>query len=290
MQVRKSQPDPKHSWLIRPRPRSGPRPLLLFALVVGLTALSMTLDSPGNQAVAQSAPVAPAPATPSASVVTRSLEEPLRLIQEARRVYASVRDYQCTFIKQERIDGQLSPENVIQFRARTTPFSVNMLWQAPRSQRGQEACYVAGQNNGRLRARGTGALSLVGFVSLDPQSPRARGASKYSITEAGIGNLIERFAAGWQLEQRLGLTQVRIDLGEFAARPAIRVETTHPTRAPGLLFYRSVVWFDQQTSLPVRVENYDWPGHNDHTAPLAELFNYVDLRLNVGLPDSVFQR
>jgi hypothetical protein len=127
-------------------------------------------------------------------------------------------------------------------------------------------------------------------VSLDPQSPRARGASKYAITEAGLGYLIERFATGWQLEDRLGCTDVRIEVGEFNGRPGLRVETIHPRKVEGLIFHRSVVWFDQMTNLPMRVENYDWPRVGETHCDLAEQFSFVNVRLNVGLSDEVFNR
>jgi len=276
-------------WLIRQRPQARSRPAQLLLLAICLTALAPGLGLPWAQAAEPF--VAPeTPTTAAQPVNTRSMEEPLRLIRDARRAFAAVRDYTCTFIKQERIDGQLTPENVIQLKARTAPYCVELTWQQPRSQAGQVACYVDGKNNGKLRARGAGALGLVGFVSLDPNSPRAKGASKYSITEAGIGYLIERFAAGWELEQRLGVTDVRIDVGEFAGRPGLRVEATHPVRADGLLFYRSVVWFDQRTSLPMRVENYDWPASAGGPSELAEQFSFLDVALNVGLPDATFQR
>jgi hypothetical protein len=262
---------------------------MIFILTSALAVVLMSTDVPWKHAAAEVIPDTPSvTTTPSASVSTTSMEEPLRLIGEARKAFATVRDYRCTLIKQERIDGQLTPETVMQLEARTEPYSVHLRWQEPSALRGQEACYVEGKNNGKLRARAAGALGLIGFVSLDPDSPRARGASKYSITEAGLGYLIESFATGWEMEHRVGKTQVKIDLGEVAGHACIRVETIHPVKLEGLLFARSVVWFDQLTSLPVRVENFDWP-HGEEPGELAEVFNFVDIQTNVGLPDNVFQ-
>lgn len=277
-------------WVIRRRPPARFRPKLTVALTVGLIATLMLADLPWKHAAAEELPDAPVTTGTPSTVATASMEEPLRLIAAARKAFAQVEDYQCTLIKQERSDGQLTPETVLQLSARTSPNSVLLRWQEPASLRGQEAVYVEGKNNGKLRARGAGALGLIGFVSLDPDSPRAKGTSKYRITEAGLGYLIERYAAGWRMERDLGLTRVKIDLGQFAGRGCIRVETTHPTKAEGLLYSRVVVWFDQVSHLPVHVENYDWPKNGQAEGELAERFSFVNIRTNVGLEDSTFVR
>src|SRR5262249_49765644 len=153
---------------------------------------------------------------------------PLRLIEAARRSYQGVRDYTCVLVKRERIQGQLEPENVVAMKVRTQPFSVYLRWTEPKASEGQQACYVAGRNNGMMRAQSPGLLGVVGFVSIAPRDPRAKKSSRHSITDAGIGNLIERFARYWEQERRLGRTQVRIAEYEFAKRRCTRVETIHP--------------------------------------------------------------
>jgi hypothetical protein len=165
-----------------------------------------------------------------------------------------------------------------------------MRWQAPASLSNQEACYVTGKNNGMLRARSPGFLGTVGFVSLDPHDPRCLENSRHAITEAGIGNLIERFGKGWQGESRLNLTQVRIAEYDYNKRRCTRVETIHPDKHGNYFsFYRSLVYFDKTTHLPIRVENYDWPrAGGDPNGTLVESYSYVDLRLNVGLPANTF--
>jgi len=221
----------------------------------------------------------------SPTVATLSLEEPLRLIQEARRAYSRVRDYECTLIKRERLaNGTLPPETVMLMQIRTEPHSVRLVWQEPAEVTGQEAVFVTGRNQGKIRARAAGALSLIGFVSLDPRSPRAMGTSQYPMSGAGVGTLIERFGDSWERESRNQTARVKIDLGEFSGRSCIRVEVEHQEPGEGLIFGRCVVWFDQVTSLPVRVENYDWAGE------LAEVFSFTGMKLNIGFADAVFEK
>jgi hypothetical protein len=173
-------------------------------------------------------------------------------------------------------------------RARTQPFCVYLRWLAPQQFTGQEACYVTGRNNGMMRVHSTGLLGIAGFVSLDPRDPRAAQNSRHAITEAGIGNLIERYSQRWQLERQLNRTEVHIADYTYAQRPCTRVEMIHGDRNAGYYAYRSVVYFDKEWRLPVRVENYDWPRGGNADGDLLESYSYANLRFNVGLNDAAF--
>jgi hypothetical protein len=218
------------------------------------------------------------------------MQEPLRLIAEARKAYDDVRDYTCVLIKKERVRGQLQPESVISMKVRSQPFGVYLRWQQPKNLAGQEACYVAGKNDGKMRVHSTGLLGVAGWVSLDPNDERAKKTSNHSITEAGIGNLIARFSKSWEREKDLKLTRVRVGEYEYNKRRCVRVEATHADNPGGqFLTYRSVVYFDKETHLPIRVEAYDWPRQGGNAdGELMEVYSYVNLKLNVGLNDETF--
>lgn len=235
-------------------------------------------------------PVAPHPQTPAAPQAASPMDAPVRLILEAQQAYRSVQDYTCLLIKQERINGRLPPPHVMEMKVRNQPFSVYLRWLQPHSEAGQEVCYVAGRNDGRMRVHAKGVLGAVGFVSLDPNDPRARQTSRRSITEAGIGNMIDRFARAWEAERRLNLTtQVNVAEYEYNRRRCIRVETIHPDNASGhFLYYRDVLYFDKETHLPIRLEFYDWPRGAGDSGQLVEIYSFANMRLNVGLGDDVF--
>jgi hypothetical protein len=185
--------------------------------------------------------------------------------------------------------GGLPPDNVMEMKVRTQPFSVYLRWLQPRAEAGQEVCYVAGRNDGKMRVRPKGVLGAVGFVSLDPTDPRARQTSRRNITEAGIGNLIERFAKSWEIERRLNQSQVRVADYEYNRRRCTRVEIIHPTNPQGqFVYYRSVLYFDQETHLPIRLECYDWPRQPNDPGDLVEIYSFANMRINVGLGDEVF--
>ncbi len=219
------------------------------------------------------------------------LDEPIRLAGRARAAYAKIKDYSCTMIKRERLQGELTPNHVITLKVRARPFSVSMVWQEPKDLEGQEVVYVAGKNDGKMRVRPGGLLGSIGFLSLAVDDPRVRKTSRHKVTAAGLGNLIEECARGWQVERTLKQTQVRIGTFSFAKRRCTRAELTHPTSLGGKFkHYRNVLYFDQETGLPIRVENYRWPAKVGDKPLLAEVYSYVNLRLNPALADEVFEK
>jgi hypothetical protein len=220
------------------------------------------------------------------------MDEPVRLIHQAQQAYQQVRDYTCLLIKREQMNGVVpSNDTVMEMKVRTQPFSVYLRWLQPRSEAGQEVCYVDGRNDGKMRVHPKGVFgNLAGFISLDPNDPRARQTSRRSITEAGIGNMIERFARAWENERRLNLTnQVHVAEYEYNRRRCFRVETVHPDNSSGhFRYYRDVVYFDQHTHLPIRLEFYDWPRQPGDAGQLVEVYSFANMRINVGLGDDVF--
>ena len=271
-------------------PRS--RPLWYYGLAgfLGLAAVGGAM--PPEPPPAAAAPPAPQPTGQAAPAPAASpMDEPIRLITAAREAYSRVQDYSCVLVKRERVGPEAPAENVILMNVRARPFSVYLRWQAPRDLAGQEVCYVTGRNNGQMRVRSAGALGVVGFVSLDPNDPRARKNSRHSITEAGLGNMLQRLTTGWENERRLNATQVQLATYEYNKRKCTRVETVHPSNPNRqFLYYRTVVYFDKETHLPVRMECYDWPRRNGDKGEAVEVYSYVNLRVNEGLSDEVFNK
>jgi hypothetical protein len=235
--------------------------------------------------------IARAQSEKSSKTTDDPMKEPLELIARAKTAFARVKDYSCKLIKRERFDGELSPNHVIELKVVQKPFSVSMLWQEPKELEGQEVVYVDGKYDGKMRVKPGGLLGSVGFISLPTNDPRTRKSSKHRITEAGIGNLIEKCAEGWELERQLKATTVKIGTYTYAKRRCTRVELTHANKRGGKIkFHKNVVYFDQLTNLPIRVENYGWPEEEGQSSPLIESFSYVNLRLNPGVPAEVFER
>ena len=237
---------------------------------------------------------AQSPAPPAnvqqANAVKSPLDQPLLWLQEARKNFAQVQDYTCTLIKRENLRSN-PEENIIQAKFRTQPYSVSMRWLTPRKFSGQEVCFCEGRNANKLRVHAKGIKKLAGFVSVSMDDPRLAECSRHSIYDAGIGSLIEQSARQWEADRKLGSTEVNIAEYNFNNRRCLRVETIHTQRRPEFATYRNVVYLDKETKLPVRGEIYSWPvpgGSPD--GELLDMVSYVDLRFNVGVGDSEFNK
>ena len=214
------------------------------------------------------------------------------MLAEAQASFARVRDYTGTLVRQERIGGQLQPEQFIDFRIRQHPYSVCLKWTSPRQLAGQEAIFIAGKINNEIRAKGTGILAIAGYVSLPTNDPRVMKKSRHAITETGIGNMIDVISRSYEFARRLPAGQVTVAFGDYAfqQRPCTRMELTHHAFNAQLYCYRCVVYVDKDLKLPVRVEVYDWPTPNGNPkGELLECYNYINLRFNVGLTDAAFE-
>ena len=259
-----------------------------FLAVAGVTVASAAYPPPERPSAAPAEPQAVQQAAATAAVES-PLDEPLRLVNQAAHSYRNVRDYQCKLIKRERVGNVLQPQNTMLMYARTTPFSIYFRWLEPTSLAGQEVCFVAGRYNNNMRVHPNGLRSMVGFVTLDVNDPRARATSRHAITEAGIGALIGQLATSWEKERQWNATRVQTAVYTFDGRRCTRVDMIHPANRDGrYLHYRDIVYFDQESHLPVRMEAYDWPRYQGDAGDLLEMYSYVSLRFNVGLRDDIF--
>jgi hypothetical protein len=264
------------------------RPWLRGAAAL-LTLTTISAASPPASPPVTVQPVSIVKPAATAPIAASVMDEPLRLIAEARDRFEKVTDYTCTLVKKERIDGKLTPDNVIAMSVHNEPFSVDLRWIEPKNMVGQEAIYVNGRHDGNMRVKSAGFLGAIGFVSIEPTDPRALKTSKHAITGAGIGNMIHRIAEDWEIERQLNVTQVHINEYEYNKRRCIRVETIHLTNPDNRFHtYRTILYFDKNCGLPIRMECYDWPQRQGDVGEISEVVSFANLRLNVGLADAMF--
>jgi hypothetical protein len=232
--------------------------------------------------------------TPASQSIPAPMQPPVetgaQLLADARASFTRVKDYMGTLVKEERVGGKLQPEQYITLRVRQQPFSVYLKWTGPKAFDGQEAMYVAGKNDNKMRAKSTGLAGMVGFVSLEPNDPRALAQSRHAITETGIGHLIDTLSRGYERDRQApGQVQATYRDFMFQGKQVAGVETVHRVNNGQSYCYRTVVFFDKQTKLPVRFEAYDWPtAGGPPGGEKLECYSYVDLKFNVGLNDAAF--
>ena len=143
-----------------------------------------------------SLPVIPPPSPPAAppnlpplAPAATALEDPLhRLHRQATEVYAGIDSYIVRLIRREQVNGKNQPQEIMPLEFRKVPFSVHLVWLAGEN-KGREVIYVQGQHENKLHTRMVSGMRL----ALAPDSFLVRSASRHSITEAGIGSLIDQF-------------------------------------------------------------------------------------------------
>lgn len=213
-------------------------------------------------------------------------------------IQANIADYSCTLVKQERINGELMPQEYMYTEIRNhrekdgkvTPFSVYMFFLKPDAMKGREVIYVEGQNEGNLVAHeGSGLLRKLGAVKLKPDGTMAMRGNRYPITELGIENLIEELIKKGERDRQRDECTVEFKKGvKINGRGCTMLEVVHPHPRPYFDFHIARVYIDDELNLPLRYEAYTWPTTPGGQPELQECYTYLNIKVNIGLTDENF--
>ncbi len=205
------------------------------------------------------------------------------------RQMEGLHDYSCIFVKRERVEGELTPHSHLRLKVRHQPFSVYVHFDAPADQRGQEAIYVEGRNDGKVLAHGVGLKSIVGTVALEPTSPRAMAGSRHPITDIGILNMTRMFRDQGAKETQYGECEVRFLPGaRVDGRLCTCMQMVHPVPRREFHYHMIRVFIDDELNLPIRFETYDWPSRQGEGPVLSGEYSFLKLKLNNGFTDADF--
>ncbi len=237
-------------------------------------------------------PAAPAAAHPLQPALDMAYKA-LATIEGERRpdgtVPWNIKDYSCTLMKRERIDGTLQPAEIMFVKIRHQPFSVYTYFKVPEGVKGQEALYVAGKNDGCLLGHGVGIKKVVGTIALKPDSMLAMRGNRYPITEIGILNLTKRLIEVAELDKKFGECDVKFYNGaKIDGRPCTCIKVVHPVPRKNFRFNVAQVFVDNEYNFPVRYEAYDWPAKEGGQPVLLEEYTYTYMKINNGFTDADF--
>ncbi|NCA12070.1 DUF1571 domain-containing protein [bacterium] len=215
-------------------------------------------------------------------------------LEVARRglagIQTNIQDYSCTVVKRERIDGKLGEHEYMFAKIRQRPFSVYLLFLGPDSVKGQEVIYVDGRNDGNMLAHaGSGVRAMVGTVSLKPQSMLAMAGNRYPITELGVENLTKRLVEVAEHDKQFGECDVNFyPNAKVNGRICTCIQVTHPVPRRNFRFHLARVFIDDELTIPIRYEAYDWPQAQGGQPVLMEEYTYMNVKLNNGFTDADF--
>jgi hypothetical protein len=205
---------------------------------------------------------------------------------------ANIRDYSATLVKRERINGKLNDYEYLFVKIRHQPFSVYIGFLGPPSLKGQEVLYVDGQNNGNMWAHTTGMKdTLVGTISLRPDGMIAMQGQRYPLTEIGLVNLTHRLVEVGQQDINYGECEVKFFPGaKINNRLCTCIQAIHPVPRRNFRYHLARIFVDDQLSVPIRYESYDWPKEPGAAPELLEEYTYLNLKINQGFTDLDFDK
>ena len=207
----------------------------------------------------------------------------IELLREAQKNCDLLQDYTVTFHKQQRVGGTLHDEEKI-FVKFKKPFMVYMKWTGD-VENGREALYVKGKHNDKLVAHLGGMINYFApAFSLHPSGRLAMRRNLRPITESGVGNTTKLLLEVCEKARKnKDLEAVYQGEGNVGGRKTLKFERLLPQKE-GYPAHRTLIEIDAETKIPLSVTSYGWKGE------LLEKYRYIDLKPDVGLTESDFDK
>lgn len=247
-----------------------------------------------SPSAAFAAPV-PIEPTPGESLDAQAARDPIGFLQMALDRYdRTVRDYTCTFTKQELLGDKLSQEQIMKAYFRQKPLSVRLEWKK-NPDKVSRALYVAdkwvedGQQMALVEPAGAIAQLFVSYVFRPIHGEEASQSSRRSIDQFGLRNTLNlsiKFALLSREKNKLDLAYKGTD--EFDGRPTLVFERRLPYTGEGGIWPDRllVLHMDREMLLPTLCSAYA----DDDKKVLLGRYQITDVKLNANLPDSAFTK
>jgi len=238
--------------------------------------------------------------TPTKLTVPRpSLEElaaadPIAFFEMAMDRYdRSVRDYTCTFTKQELVCGKMTPAQVMEASFRQNPFSVRLKWIENRD-KAARVLYVADRwvDKGEQMAvvePGPIARLFVPYVMRPIHGKDAAKSSRRTIDQFGVRNSLELVLKYCKMAQQENVLDFTYQgTSKVDGRPTLMFERRLPytgehTKWPDRIL---TVHIDRELLLPTLCVAYA----DDNKKHLLGRYQISNLKLNTNLADSTFTK
>jgi hypothetical protein len=197
--------------------------------------------------------------------------EPLKDLRRLHKLavaqYAKMDSYIVRLRRREQVGDKAPPDEILCLKFRKDPWSVSMKWIGTEG-KGREVLYVKDKYENKIHtvlAAGDMPFAPAGKkIALAVDSVLVKSASRHSITEAGIGALVEHFADALEIAARGDPKRGSLTyLGERTrpefsspreAAEEIIVAGVDPSLPRG---GRRLWYFDPETHLPILVLTYD---------------------------------
>jgi hypothetical protein len=199
----------------------------------------------------------------------------------------NIRDYSCTLVKREFVDGALGEYQHIDMKIQHQPFSVYMKFLKPFE--GREVLYVDGQNNGSMIVLDAGIKRMLGKMTLDPKGALAMRGQRHPITDVGIRNLTEKLIKRWEAESQFAECEVTSNPDmKISGRKTTMVQVLHPVPRQNFQFHIARLFYDNELRIPIHFDAFSWPAQANGPPQPEESYTYTGLKINNSFPASAF--
>jgi outer membrane lipoprotein-sorting protein len=206
-------------------------------------------------------------------------DNPMLFLDQAIKNYQStIKDYTCTFIKQEMVRGKLTEEQKIKVKFREGPFAVFMQW-VENPTLVDRVLYVKGHNDDQAMVKPAGFLGwfVRSHVNRPVNSPDAAKVSRRRLDQFGFDNALKLIRdANKRAETKGELRFAFSGASTFNNRPTYVFERFLPDK-PEYPDQHMIVHIDQKWLVPLSTTCYDARGR------LLGKYVFQDVNLNVGL-------
>jgi hypothetical protein len=255
------------------------------AITTGTNVASAAIDSAKVQPRAADAPSADMTAE-------AALRKKVELLERGRTFLEAHGSYSAKLTKQEVVGGELLPEHVISMKCREEPFSVYLQWHT--GDPGREVLYNDGENNGRLIGHDGGWKARLPALSLKPESSLAMRDSRYPVTKAGLGGLIDIMLSVHENDLRINnyskcTYQPHV---QFDGRDCDAFTTEYKNAEVSPTYRKSITLIDRERGLPISTQHYEWPqlGSQDDATTLVESYQFTEIDFQQHFSDADFSR
>lgn len=266
------------------------------------TTSSETNPAQDAQLVTEVRP-APVPAATAPLGVVLSDQEAVQfclfLLENGARYLESIPNYSVTFSKQERINGDLSENQIIDMKVQHTPFfSVYMKWK--NGDAGRQLLFSEQYEDHQMVVKLGGLKGrLLPAIKLDPRGDRAMSESRYPVTEAGILGMLRQITTHRRndLSRGHGVSCRRLPNQTFDDRNCICIEFEYASREHSEIYRKSLILIDARHHIPVMARNYTWAKESDGLTPaqldeqtLIENYTFTSINFTAELIAEEFSR
>jgi hypothetical protein len=200
------------------------------------TAASATRGVPNSSILLASAERSTRPMPPTIT--------PDRLVAEARAALDRMTSYQVLMHRQERVNGDLQPEEDVVLAVRREPLAVRLSWPVG-PHKGREVLYRTDAPGGLMHVNMADSALPLPRLSIAPDSPMVMKNSRHPVTEAGFASLVRGLEAPQGTAGGSALSYTGLETPAPLDHPHHCLVRTGPSGEV------SRVYLDPKTSLPM---------------------------------------